>query len=79
MGKSKKGIDKRNLANGAREDILKLFADEFEVYSKQILVGLEESSEEYQKLLRTFLTDKISDTKLFAEKLVCILKQRIGD
>lgn len=72
----KKGIDKRNLANGTREDILKLFADEFEVYSKQILVGLDESSEEYQKLLRTFLADKTSDTKLFAEKISLYFKAK---
>ena len=67
--KVKKGIDKDNLVNAAREDILKLFSSEFKVYERQFLVGLKPESEEYQKLMRSFLTDHICDTKLFCEKI----------
>jgi hypothetical protein len=67
--KVKKGIDKENLVNASREDILKLFSNEFEVYEKQLLVGLKLDSEEYQKLVRSFLTNHINDTKLFCEKI----------
>lgn len=67
--KVKKGIDKDNLVNASREDILKLFSSEFEVYERQFLVGLKPESEEYQKLVRSFLTDHICDTKLFCEKI----------
>jgi len=67
--KVKKGIDKENLVNASREDILKLFSNEFEVYQKQLLVGLKSDSEEYHKLVRSFLTSHINDTKLFCEKI----------
>lgn len=72
----RKGIDKKNVAAGSREDILKLFAAEFEIYSKQILIGLDESSEEYQKLVRLFLVEKMDDTKLFCEKISLTYKIR---
>jgi len=67
--KVKKGIDKEDLVKASREDILKLFSNEFEVYEKQLLVGLNPESEEYQKLVRFFLTEHINDTKLFCEKI----------
>jgi hypothetical protein len=67
--KVKKGIDKENLSTASRDELLKLFSDEFDIYQKQILVGLKEDSEEYQRLLRTFLTENINDTKLFCEKI----------
>ncbi len=67
--KVKKGIDKENLVNASREEILKLFSNEFEVYEKQLLVGLKPESEEYQKLVRAFLTKHINNTKLFCEKI----------
>lgn len=67
--KVKKGIDKDNLVNASREEILKLFSCEFEVYEKQLLVGLKPESEEYQKLIRTFIIEHINDTKSFCEKI----------
>ncbi|MEI7583163.1 hypothetical protein [Runella sp.] len=67
--KVKKGIDKENLTNASREEVLKLFSNEFEVYERQLLVGLKPESEEYQKLIRSFLTKHLSDTKLFCEKI----------
>ena len=65
----KKGIDKDNLINESREEILKLFSNEFEIYERQLLVGLKPESEEYQKLVRSFLTEHLNDTKLFCEKI----------
>jgi hypothetical protein len=62
-------IDKDGLHSGSREQILSLFAKEFEVYKKQILDGLDEGGVEYQRLLREFLNTHLNDTKLFAEKV----------
>lgn len=67
--KVKKGIDRENLANASRDELLKLFSEEFDIYQKQILVGLKEESEEYQRLVRSFLSENINDTKLFCEKI----------
>lgn len=67
--KVKKEIDKDSIINASRDLILKLFSSEFEIYEKQILVGLNSESEEYQKLVRSFLSDHINNTKLFCEKL----------
>ncbi len=67
--KVKKGIDKENLVNANRDEILKLFSDEFEVFEKQLLVGLKAESVEYQKLVRSFLIEHLNDTKLFCEKI----------
>jgi len=65
----KKGIDKERLFNSSREDVLRLYAAEFDVFNRQILVGLEEPNPEYQKLVREFLSEKLADTKLFCEKI----------
>ncbi len=62
-------IDKKDLFNGDREQIISLFQKEFEVYKKQILSGLNESQVEYQSLLRDFIQKNLADTKLFAEKI----------
>ncbi len=71
-----KEIDIDDIAGGSRDEILDLFSEEFEIFKKQILLGLEESNQEYQKLIREFLQEKISDTKLFAEKLSTRLKTK---
>jgi hypothetical protein len=65
----KLGIDKENLFTSSREELLKIFKDEFEIYKRQILVGLNEKSEEYQKLVREFIKISLSDVKLFCEKI----------
>ncbi|MEZ7507347.1 hypothetical protein [Flavobacterium sp. Arc2] len=62
-------IDVNNLRNGTRADLLELFSEEFEIYKKQILVGLEETNTEYQSLLRQFVLEKTNDIKLFCEKI----------
>lgn len=62
-------IDKKDLRNADRETVLKTFSTEFEVYKKQILVGLSEKSEAYQKLLRDFLISKLQDVKALCEKI----------
>jgi archaellum biogenesis ATPase FlaH len=64
-----KGIDKDNIKQGDREQILELFSDEFDIYKRQILKGLNESDSDYQKLVREFITKNLDDTKLFAEKI----------
>jgi predicted transcriptional regulator len=69
-------IDKENLKEGSREEILELFKEEFEVYNRQILTNLDESDSEYQKLTREFIQNHISNTKLFAEKLSTKLKEK---
>lgn len=63
------GIDKEGFRKGTREQLLTLFHEEFEIYQKQILQGLQETSSEYQKLLRDFIINKTSDLKLFSEKI----------
>ncbi len=72
----KTGIDKNDLANASRHEVLQLFAAEFDAYSRQILEGLEEASDEYQKLVRSFLIEKLSDTKNFCEKISLLYKER---
>ncbi|TCC96717.1 AAA family ATPase [Pedobacter frigidisoli] len=74
--KVKLGIDKDQIINSSREEILKLFSNEFEIYQKQLLVGLTPNSEDYQRLVRTFLSDNINNTKLFCEKLSLKLKSK---
>jgi len=67
--KVKNEIDKENIKNADREVIIELFNEEFDIFKRQILIGLNDTSEEYQKLLREFITSKLNDTKLFCEKL----------
>lgn len=72
----RKGVDRENIINASREEILNLFLIEFEIYKKQFLVGLSPESEEYQKLVRAFLSENINNTKLFCEKLSLKYKSR---
>ncbi|WP_348800415.1 P-loop NTPase fold protein [Flavobacterium adhaerens] len=69
-------IDTTNIRNGSRDEIIDLFKEEFAIYKKQILLGLAEESEEYQKLLRDFLLKNLNDTKLFCEKISTKLKNK---
>lgn len=69
-------IDKEKIYTGDRNQILSLFHDEFAIYEKQILNGLEESHPDYQRLLREFIQEKLADTKLFAEKLSLYWKNK---
>jgi hypothetical protein len=62
-------IDHDNLRESSKDEILELFAKEFDIYKRQILLGLLETSDEYQKLVREFIKDKLNNTKLFSEKL----------
>lgn len=62
-------IDTDNLKKASREELLELFANEYEIYKKQILAGLDEKSSEYQRLVREFILQKSNDTKLFCEKI----------
>lgn len=52
--KVKKGIDKENIVNASREEILKLFLNEFEIYEKQFLVGLLTRKRGISKISTTF-------------------------
>jgi hypothetical protein len=70
------GIDKDKLHSASREDILDLFKSEFDTYKRQILFGLSEDSDDYQKLTREFLLEKLGDTKAFCEKISLRYKLR---
>jgi len=63
------GIDNDNIFSSSRDEILKLFHNEFVTFERQFLVGLDARSAEYQKLLREFLGKNLSNTKLFCEKI----------
>ncbi|MBE9584024.1 AAA family ATPase [Mucilaginibacter sp. JRF] len=69
-------IDKTKIRAGSREELLNLFEEEFEIYKKQILVGLKEESDDYQRLLRDFLLTHTKNTKLFCEKLSIKIKSK---
>ncbi|WP_421812209.1 hypothetical protein [Flagellimonas sp.] len=71
-----KNIDSENIRDAGREEILKLFADEFSIFQRQVLEGLNEEDAEYQKLIRQFIQEHIKNTKLFAEKLSTRLKTK---
>lgn len=64
-----KKIDAEKISKGDKNVILDLFKEEYEVFKKQILEGLDEKSEKYQDLTRQFLLEHIDNTKLFCEKL----------
>lgn len=74
--KVKISIDLTNIRNAGKDEIIDLFSEEFEIYKKQILFGLNEGSEEYQKLLREFLLKYLNGTKLFCEKISTKLKNK---
>lgn len=74
--KVRDGIDKDEILKSERGEILDLFKDEFDIYKKQILLGLQEESEEYQKLLREFIIKHIDNIKLFCEKISNQLKNK---
>lgn len=69
-------IDFNKLRQGSRDQILDLFKEEFLVYERQILVGLNPESEEYQKLVRDFLLISLNDKKLIAEKISLLWKNK---
>jgi hypothetical protein len=71
-----KEIDKEKLYKGTREQIQDLFSDEFNVYKKQILDGLDEKSEQYQQLVTEFIQKCLFDVKIFSEKLSIYWKDR---
>jgi hypothetical protein len=62
-------IDITNTRNGAREEILALFGNEFLIFKRQILAELSETDSEYQKLVREFISANLKDTKLLCEKI----------
>ena len=74
--KVRESIDKNNIRNAGREEVIDLFKDEFEIFKKQILLDLKKESEEYQKLIREFISDNIKNTKLFCEKISNRLKDK---
>lgn len=74
--KVRENIDKNKILLAGREEIIELFKEEFEVYKKQILLDLHESSNEYQSLLREFIANNINNVKLFCEKISTQLKQK---
>ncbi|HTK19201.1 MAG TPA: hypothetical protein VL442_06810 [Mucilaginibacter sp.] len=69
-------IDKDNIRTSDRAGLLNLFFEEFEIYKKQILVGLAEDRDQYQNLVRQFVVEKTQDTKLFCEKLSIKIKSK---
>lgn len=69
-------IDYDRIREADRAVIIQLFSQEFEIFKKQILIGLPESGEDYQKLIRGFVQDKLNETKTFCEKLSTKLKTK---
>jgi len=69
-------IDIKNIRKGSRDQILDLFCEEFEIYKKQILIGLDDTSEKYHDLVRSFVKEHINNIKLFCEKLSIKLKSQ---
>ena len=74
--KVRDSIDVKKIKNSTRDAIIELFSDEFIIFKKQILEGLNEESEEYQKLLRQFIIDSTGNVKLFCEKISTSLKNK---
>jgi hypothetical protein len=74
--KVRKSIDLNKVRNSNRDEILDLFSEEFLIYKRQILVGLSEDSEEFQRLVRSFVIECKNNVKLFCEKISTSLKNR---
>lgn len=74
--KVRHGIDKKEIIRSGRDEILDLFKEEFEIYQRQILLDLKEDSEEYQRLIREFISNNINNIKLFCEKISTQLKNK---
>lgn len=69
-------IDKKEFRKSDREQILELFGEEFDVYKKQILNGVNSDSDKYQDLVREFLIQKLNDKKSFCEKISLYYKNK---
>jgi len=69
-------IDADAILQGSQEDLLNLFLPEYEIFEKQFLIKYEESSEERQKLILGFLSEKLADTKYCCTRLSLYWKQK---
>jgi hypothetical protein len=69
-----KRIDYDNLRHGDREAILQLFNNEFDVFKRQMLVGLDSTDKEYNELVREFVKEHTNNIKLFCEKISIKIK-----
>lgn len=69
-------VDTNNLLQGTQEELIGLFRPEFEIFEKQFLVNYSENSEERQKLISKFLSEKLSDTKYCCGRLSLYWKQQ---
>lgn len=69
-------LDVERLLDGARDELLKLFDDRFEVAKKQDLFGIPESSVEYQQILNRLVADWKKDSKYVAKQLAFRLRHQ---
>ncbi len=63
------GIDQDNLRSGDQDEIIDLFEEEFNIFKKQLLKGLENDDPKYLDYKREFVKEKVSDVKGFSEKI----------
>ena len=69
-------IDTTNILQGTQDELIELFKPEFQVFEKQFLVNYSHDSEERQKLISKFLSEKLSDTKYCCSRISLNWKQQ---
>lgn len=67
--KTFESVDSDNLRVQSKENILKIFDKEFEIFKNQILSDYSTDSSEYKRLTTEFVSEKLKDTKLFCKKI----------
>lgn len=67
-------IDTKKVLQQRKEELLLLFKDKFELFEKQILVGIEKDSIDYHRLVNDFIIKTKEDVKYTCERLSYFLK-----
>ncbi|GAA0878809.1 hypothetical protein GCM10009119_17770 [Algoriphagus jejuensis] len=69
-------IDSENILQGTQDELITLFRPEYDVFEKQFLAHYNSGSEERQKLISKFISDKLADTKYCCNRLSLYWKQQ---
>lgn len=69
-------IDVDNVCEKDKEELIKLFDDEYGLLKKQLLKGLDEASVDYHRIVVDFIIKKKDDVKYVCERLSYKLKKR---
>jgi hypothetical protein len=69
-------IDIEHKLQGTQQELINLFHPEFEIFERQFLNNYSQVSEERQKLISKFLSERLSDVKYCCDRLSLYWKQK---